>query len=75
MGGGLKLICLRREYFSRVETGAPLQLNRGGFFSDGHRLSSLYRRTRIQMLRLINRYSTSFLFKYSNPTLSKGADL
>ncbi len=74
MGLGLKLLCLRREYFSRVETGAPLRLNRGGFFSDGHRLSSLYRRTSIQMFRLTNRYQVSFLPKYSNPTCATGAN-
>ncbi len=70
-----KLLCLRREYFSRVETGAPLLTRRGGFFSDGHRLSSLYRKFKIPSLWLINRYSASFLTKYSNPTLSKGASL
>ncbi len=41
MGLGLKLLCLRREYFLKKEDSTP---------------------------------STSFFFKYSNPTLATGAD-
>jgi len=66
--------CLRREYFYRKETGAPLLLHRGGFSSDGHRLSSLYRNLSLYGAWLINRYAVSFLSKYSNSPFPKGAN-
>ncbi len=74
MGFGTKLICLRREYFQKTED-APLSENKGDFTLHGHRLSSLYRETRILMLWLTNRYLISVFHKYSNPNLATGAAL
>lgn len=74
MGLGLKLLCLRREYFQKTED-APLSENKGDFTLHGHRLSSLYRETSILKSWLINRYLISFFSKYSNPTLTTGANL
>ncbi len=73
MGLGLKLICLRREYFQKTED-APLPESKGDFTLHGHRLSSLYRKTSIQMSRLTNRYLISFFSKYSNPERATGAN-
>jgi len=75
MSLGLKLLCLRREYFQKTEEGAPLSENKGDFTLHGHRLSSLYRETSIPMSWLTNRYLISFFSKYSNPTLATGAAL
>ncbi len=74
MGIGLKLLCLRREYFQKNED-APLSENKGDFTLRGHRHSCLYRKTRLAMVWLIKRYQTSNFSKYSNPTLATGADL
>jgi len=73
MGFGKKLLCLRREYFQKIED-APLPENKGDFTLHGHRLSSLYRKTSMPMLWLINRYLNSVFHKYSNPNLATGAD-
>ena len=73
MSLGAKLKCLRREYFQKTED-APLSENKGDFTLHGHRLSSLYRETSLQMLWLTNRYLISFFSKYSNPALATGAD-
>ncbi len=74
MGLGLKLLCLRREYFQKTED-APLSENKGDFTLHGHRLSSLYRETSILKSWLINRYLISFFSKYSNSALTTGANL
>lgn len=74
MGLGLKLICLRREYFQKTED-APLPENKGDFTLHGHRLSSLYRKPRIPKSWLTNRYPISVFYKYSNPNLTTGAAL
>jgi len=74
MGIGLKLICLRREYFQKTED-APLSENKGDFTLHGHRLSSLYRKDSIPMPWLTNRYLISFFSKYSKPALTPGANL
>ena len=68
----LKLLCLRREYFKKLDC-APLSENKGDFQFYGHRLSSLYRVFRVIVSWLINRYLISNFNKYSNPTLSTGA--
>ena len=74
MGIGLKLLCLRREYFQKNED-APLSENKGDFTLHGHRHSCLFRETSIPKLWLTNRYLTSFFHKYSNPTRTTGANL
>lgn len=71
--------CLRREYLDNKEApSTPLMtcishVKKGGFFVDGHRLSSLYRRNKQTTLWLITRYAASLLPKYSNNSLSKGS--
>ena len=75
MGIGLKLLCLRREYFQKTEEDAPLSENKGDFTLHGHRHSCLYRETSIPKPWLTNRYLTSFFSKYSNPKLATGANL
>jgi len=74
MSFGKKLLCLRREYFQKIED-APLPASKGDFTLHGHRLSSLYRNCSIPKSWLTNRYLISFFSKYSNPTLATGADL
>ena len=74
MGRGKKLICLRREYFQKTED-APLPASKGDFTLHGHRLSSLYRISKLPMFWLTNSYLISFFSKYSNPTLATGAAL
>ncbi|MGE4611419.1 MAG: hypothetical protein AAED33_08505 [Paracoccaceae bacterium] len=57
--------CLRREYFSKQEKSAPsprgLQ-DKGDFFFDGHRLSSLYRRTTLRVEWLMIHEQIGFFF-------------
>ena len=73
---------LRREYFSKDENkGAPPPLaawhpDGSDFTFDGHRLSSLYRKTDGSRSRLIFRdhLLTSSLSKYSAPTGATGAE-
>ncbi len=67
-----QILCLRREYFEKLE-GAPLSENKGGFQFYGHRLSSLYRTEKLAEVWLIMRYRISNFSKYSNPTLATGA--
>ena len=67
-----KLNCLRREYLKKNEN-APLSENKGDFTLYGHRLSSLFRKSRLANLWLMNRYSISFFSKYSNPTPATGS--
>jgi hypothetical protein len=70
---------LGREYLDKKEIkDAPLNMrrhitNRGDFFFDGHRLSSLYRMVRVDRTGLTKRNEpASFLQKYSNPTSAEG---
>jgi len=64
--------CLRREYWKKLEN-APLSENKGDFQFYGHRLSSLYRQTRLWEHRLTNHYAHSNFSKYSNSTVITGA--
>lgn len=68
----IKLICLRREYLQKTED-APLSENKGDFTLHGHRLSSLYRDSRLRVVWLINSYLISVFPKYSNSKTSTGA--
>ncbi len=68
-----KLLCLRREYLEKLEN-APLSENKGDFQFYGHRLSSLYRKSRLPKFWLTNRYPASNFYKYSNSALTTGAD-
>jgi len=75
-----KLARLRREYLCKKDgKDAPLPKRRhitdkGGFFFDGHRLSSLYRRNNMDPTQLIKRNEpVSFLRKYSNQTFVANA--
>ena len=52
---------------SAFATDRLLTDNRGDFPFGGHRLSSLYRKIDVQVLKLTNRYfAASFSLKYSN---------